>query len=93
MLYVVCSPAILHVQRFGYQVLVGKDDAWAVPHGELAVLDTAEDICGVVPRYTVNHAAYRSENTHVGVCGRTFTRLISRLPVLLILQILGSWLR
>lgn len=76
------------MQRFGYQVLVSKDDAWVVPHGQSAVLDTTEDIGGIVPRHTVNHAAYGSENTHVW--GRMFTRLISLLPVSPILQILGS---
>lgn len=71
------SPAVLQVQSFGDQVFVSEDDARVVPHGQLVVLDTTEDICSVVPRYAVHHAPCRSENTPVCVKGCSHARFPS----------------
>lgn len=56
-------PAVLDVQRFWQQLLVSEDGTWVVPHCELVVLDSTQDVSGVVPRHTVNHATCRTEDS------------------------------
>lgn len=56
-----CLPAIFYAQCLCQQFLVSEHNTWVVPHCELVVLDSTQDVSSIVPRHTMKHATYRTE--------------------------------
>lgn len=50
-----CLPAVFGEDGFGQQVFVHKHHTRVIPHRELVVLDSAQDVSCVVPGQSVNH--------------------------------------
>lgn len=54
----VCAPAVLGEDGFGEQVFVHKHHTRVIPHCELVVLDSTQDVSRVVPGYSVDHRTW-----------------------------------